>query len=62
MSKAKSDLQKITLNLRPGDFQKMGELFPDLNSSTAIRTLVARFVDTHYKTQPAPKNLDVNLT
>ena len=48
MPRQKNELQKHTLNLRPGDFDKMGELFDDLDASTAIRTLVARFVDNNY--------------
>ena len=41
-------LTKKTLNFRSGDFEKMGELFPDLGPSLAIRTLVERFVNKHY--------------
>lgn len=50
MAKAKEiDLQKHTLNLRPGDYDKMSALFPDLGGGPAIRKLVSAFVDKHYK-------------
>lgn len=45
------DLIKKTLNLRVGDFEKMGELFPDKGSSNAIRDLISLFVDKHFKPQ-----------
>ena len=62
MAKPKTDLQKHTLNLRPGDFQKMGELFPQVGSSESIRLLVSRFVDKHYKDNTAKvKVADVSL-
>ena len=61
MPRPKTELQKHTLNLRPGDFQKRGELFPDLGPSESIRTLIARFVDNNYKEAKAPKNIDVTL-
>ena len=46
MSKA-IDLQKHTLNLRQGDFEKMAHLFPDVGPSVAV-TLISKFVDKHY--------------
>ena len=44
------DLQKVTLNLRRGDAEKMGHLFPDLGEGPAIRQLISAFVDKHYAT------------
>jgi len=41
-------VHKHTLNLRPGDYEKMGELFPELRAGPAIRELVSKFVDKHY--------------
>lgn len=49
MPRRKAELQKHTLNLRPGDFDKMGELFPDLGSSVAIRTVLSKFIDKNYR-------------
>ena len=48
MPKVKSvELQKHTLNLRQGDFEKMGTLFPAIGASEAIRRLVSKFIDKH---------------
>ena len=46
------DLQKVTLNLRAGDYARLGDLFPDLGAGPAIRQLVAQFVD---RTEAAAK-------
>ena len=48
MPRPKGDIEKKTLNLRTGDFKKMGELFPSYGPSQAIRELISRFVDKHY--------------
>ena len=48
----KQELAKKALNLRPGDFEKMGELFPDLGPTVAVRKLISAFVDKHYKDAP----------
>ena len=42
------DLTKKTLNLRTGDFEKMGELFPELGSSKAIRQFLSKIVDKYH--------------
>jgi len=39
------ELQKHTLNLRKGDFELIGDFFPDLGASRIIRTVVSRYVD-----------------
>lgn len=61
MSKKKTDLKKHTLNLRPGDFDRMGELFPNLGSSLGIRTLISRFVDQNYQKSKVPTKLSIKL-
>ena len=38
-------LQKHTLNLRSGDYARLGDLFPDLGAGPAIRQIIANFVD-----------------
>lgn len=43
----RNDLQKVTLNLREGDMDKLAELFPDLGSGPAARQLISAFVDKH---------------
>mgnify|MGYP003522887926 CR=1 FL=1 len=49
MAKAKDvDLQKHTLNLRQGDYDKLGQLFVELGAGPAIRQIVSAFVDKHY--------------
>ena len=55
------DLQKVTLNLRRGDMSKMAEMFPDIGSSVAIRTLVSTYLDKYYRTS-SPKDIDANLS
>ena len=62
MTRAKTDLQKHTLNLREGDFDRMGQLFPNMDSSTAIRTLVSRFIDKNWKEGKTPKGLDTEVS
>lgn len=49
MAKTKDlEIQKHTLNLRAGDYDKIGALFPDLMAGPAIRKIVSAFVDKHY--------------
>lgn len=43
------ELTKHTLNLRAGDFDKIGELFPDLGPSVAVRQILSRFIDKHFR-------------
>lgn len=59
MPRKKTDLHKKTLNLRTGDFEKMGELFPELGGSKAIRTLVSKFVDKNYTPSEPPADLNL---
>jgi hypothetical protein len=40
MSVVKEDLQKHTLHLYTGDFQRLGEIYPDAGASAIIRKLV----------------------
>lgn len=39
------ELQKHTLNLYAGDFDRLGELFPDFGASTVIRSVVRKFLE-----------------
>lgn len=61
MPRAKTDLQKHTLNLRQGDYQRLGEMFPKMGGGRAIRELVIRFVDKHYRPAEDKPNLDVDI-
>jgi hypothetical protein len=47
-----NDLQKHTMNLRQGDYDKMQELFPKMGAGPAIRQLVSSFIDRHFKEEP----------
>ena len=53
MPRQKTDLQKHTLNLRPGDFTKIGCIFPHLHATTIIRLLISTYVDNNYKKAPS---------
>jgi hypothetical protein len=62
MPREKADLQKHTLNLRTGDFDKIGQLFPNMDSSTAIRTLLSKFIDNNWKKARTPRGLDTDIS
>lgn len=49
------DLVKKTLNFRPGDFEKMAEMFPSKGASVAIRELISAFVDKNYLESEMPE-------
>jgi hypothetical protein len=49
------------MNFREGDFEKMGELFPQLDPSVAIRQLISAFVDKNHNQQHKPIETDVDL-
>lgn len=38
-------LQKHTLNLFPGDYEKLRELYPDVGAGAIIRRIVRRFIE-----------------
>lgn len=38
-------LQKHTLNLYPGDYQKLRELYPDVGAGAIIRRLVRKYIE-----------------
>lgn len=63
--KRKSDhpLQKVTLNLYAGDFERICELYPRLGGSAAIREIVRnKIIEIESKAENiAPKpNLEIN--
>jgi hypothetical protein len=55
------DLQKHTLFLRRGDFEKLGALFPELPPSAVIRKLVADAIERIEKGTVKPE-LKVDMT
>lgn len=41
----KDDLSKHTLNLYPGDYQKLREFYPDVGAGAIIRRIVRRYIE-----------------
>lgn len=39
------ELQKVTLNLRRGDYDQLRALYPELGAALVIRKIVSNFVD-----------------
>lgn len=56
--KKAEDLQKHTLNLRAGDFEALGELFPDLGPSVALRKIISSLIDKHHRAAAGNIKLD----
>ena len=44
MTKPNSDFQKHTLNLFRGDFEKLRVLYPNLESSLVLRTILRKHI------------------
>lgn len=42
---SKAELSKHTLNLFPGDYAKLQELYPDIGAATIIRRVIRRFIE-----------------
>lgn len=57
---AATNLQKVTLNLRPGDWDYIESIYKSngIPTSQVIRKIVSNFVDAR-KTQEAPVQLDL---
>lgn len=49
---ASDDLQKHTLNLWAGDYERLQVLYPDTGAGPVIRTIVRRFVEQCEATPP----------
>lgn len=59
---AKLDLQKHTLNLYPGDYGKLQELYPDIGAATIIRRIIRAYIEQIEKGgEAAAVEIDVNL-
>ena len=52
------NLQKVTLNLAEGDFQRMGLMYPALGASKAIRLLVRGHVKLKFRDGHVPATED----
>ena len=57
-AKKSEDLQKHTLNLRAGDFDRLGELLPELGPSGARRRIISSLIDKHHKSVAGNIRLD----
>ena len=56
--KLPDDLQKHTLNLRAGDFAQLGEMFPKLGASVAVRRIISSVVDKYNESNADKIKLD----
>lgn len=56
-----TDLEKKTLNLRTGDMEKLGELYPRTPPSVTIRNLVSGVVDKLYVRAETPETNPENI-
>ncbi len=45
MPKKTEDLQKHTLNLRRGDYERLQGLYPEIGAGAVIRRIVSNFLD-----------------
>lgn len=63
MPKGKTELQKHTLNLTPGDYAKLQGYYPDIGAATIIRRIVHRYVENIEERggPPIDTDVDVNL-
>lgn len=59
--KSEDELQKHTLHLFRGDFEKLQLLFPALGASVVIRKLVRNTIQRAEATSPQPK-LDEDIS
>lgn len=56
------DLQKHTLNLFAGDYEKLKEFYPDTGAGAIIRRLVRKFIQNIEKQgEPVSIDLSINL-
>jgi hypothetical protein len=61
MPKAKTDLQKHTLNLFPGDYAKLQEYFPDIGAGLMIRRIVRKFLENMETAPEAPDQISIDI-
>lgn len=57
----KPDLHKHTLNLYAGDYEKLGELYPDLPVATIIRKLIRSYIEQIEAGDETSLNVGVNI-
>jgi hypothetical protein len=62
MGRRKEDLEKVTLNLFPGDFQRLGELFPTIGASKALRSILRKYLqDIEARADINARRVEVDL-
>lgn len=58
----RTDLSKHTLNLFPGDYARLQELYPDIGAATIIRRIVRKFLEQVEEGGEQPEgNINVKL-
>lgn len=60
MRKSETELQKHTLNLFPGDYAKLQELYPDIGAATIIRRVVRKFIE-QIEQQGTEQNVEIRV-
>lgn len=60
MAKKNEELQKHTLNLRRGDYERLQSLYPEVGAGAVIRRLVSSFLDRDATTVNSD-NLEVSV-
>ena len=58
--KKSEDLQKHTLNLRSGDYERLQSLYPNLGAAVVIRQLVSNYLDRD-KSEIDTKNMELDI-
>jgi hypothetical protein len=57
----KGELQKHTLNLFPGDYEKLQDLYPDLGAAVIIRRIVKAYIEQIEKSGDSDAKVDIKL-
>lgn len=57
----KGELQKHTLNLFPGDYEKLQDLYPDLGAAVIIRRIVRAYIEKIEETGDSGAKVDIKL-
>ena len=58
----KGELQKHTLNLFPGDYAKLQDLYSDIGAATIIRRVIHAFIEQIEKTgDKGPHGIEIDI-
>jgi len=59
---SKGELSKHTMNLFPGDYAKLQDLYPDIGAATIIRRIVRAWIEKIEQTgNKAPSEIEVDI-